>query len=41
MISETIKLGVICGCKLASLYKNQPRILPGNKYKIIKMKLHK
>ena len=38
---ETIKSGVIWGCKLKSLYKNQPSTLPGNKYKKIKIKLHK
>ena len=40
-LDETIKLGVICGCKLASLYKNQPIILPGNNNKTINMKLHR
>ena len=38
---EIIKSGVIWGCKLKSLYKNQPSALPGNKYKKIKIKLHK
>ena len=41
-LNEIIRrLGVIWGCTLESLYKNQPKILPGYKYKIIKMKLHK
>ena len=38
---ETIKFGVIWGCALKSLYKNQPSALPGNKYKKIKIKFDK
>ena len=38
---EIIKSGVIWGCELRSLYKNHPSTLPGNKYRKIKIKLHK
>ena len=34
-LDETIKFGEIWGCKPASLYKNQPNMLPGKTYREI------